>query len=222
MNNVQEKRHLQKYPDNQTAALRLKNFAEELAEDMSAGITPVSQESMGLTDSLFAIEAIVQSLHHRALKAMTPEKKKLLRRQVSKAMFLSTVEQDGGMYTSAETAKLLGFSKVTIKAKKDAYKLLALKIDGEFCYPVFQFTGDAKNSEDGVLKGLPKLLAQLQGVSDRMQYSFFMEERNTPLNGLKPAGRSYTIAELLKENPDAGLMAEIYRLARLFGKQDTA
>ncbi|EJL93197.1 hypothetical protein [Pantoea sp. GM01] len=222
MNNVQEKRHVQKYPNNQAAALRLKNFAEELAEDMSSGVTPVSQQSMGMTDSLFAIEAIVQSLHHRALKAMTPEKKKLLRRQVSKAMFLSTVEQDGGLYTSAETAKLLGFSKVTIKAKKDAHKLLALNIDGEFCYPVFQFTGDADNSEDGVLRELPQLLALLQDVSDRMQYSFFMEERNTPLNGLKPAGRTYTIAGLLNEKPDADLMAEIYRLARLYGKQDAA
>lgn len=222
MNTVQEKHHVQKYPDNQAAALRLESFAEELAQDMRAGSTSVTQNTMGQTDALFAIDAIVQFMHQRALNAMTPEKKKLLRRKVSKAKFLQTVEQDGGAYTSAETAEQLGCSKVTVKNKKDAYKLLALNIDGEFCYPVFQFTGDADVSENGVLKGVPELLAQLQGMSDRMQYSFFLEERTTPLNGLTPAGRTYTVAGLLKEGPDAVLMAEIHRLARLYGKQDAA
>ncbi|HDI6054684.1 TPA: hypothetical protein PN969_004660, partial [Escherichia coli] len=49
---------------------------------------------------------------------------------------------------------------------------------------------------------------------------FFMEERNTVLDGLTPAGRTFTIAEVLKGNPDAKVMDELRRLARNYGTQN--
>lgn len=71
-----------------------------------------------------------------------------------------------------------------------------------------------------MLRGVAELLPMLSSFSDRMKYSFFMEERNTVLDGLTPAGRTFTIAEVLKGNSDAEVMDELRRLARNYGTQN--
>jgi hypothetical protein len=213
------------FSDAQVPASRLKNFIDELADDVRSGNTPVSADSMAQSDALFAISTIVDYLMHRAVTSQTPEKNTQLRRLYSKALFMQTLEQDGGIYSSAKAAEVLGKTKTTVRNWKDAGRLLAVEIDGEFYFPAFQFTEEKPISDKGVLKGLPELLQSLQtngNFSDRMQYSFFMEERNTILNGLLPAGRSFTVADVLKTAPGAQLMAELHRLVRVYGTQDAA
>ncbi|QWA10551.1 hypothetical protein GTU79_25695 [Sodalis ligni] len=210
------------YQDSGTPAARLQNFIQELADDVRSGNTQISQASMAHTDAIFALDAIIEYMKNRAISSMTTEKNRQLRRLHSKALFLQTLEKDGGVYNSAQAAEILGKTKTTVRNWKDAGQLLALEIDGEFYYPVFQFTEAEAISDKGVLKGVPELLKDLVGFSDRMRYSFFMEERNTVLNGLIPAGRVFTIAEILKNKPDQELMAELHRLARVYGTQDVA
>lgn len=208
------------YTDTNAAADRLNNFVVDLAAEVRAGSTPITQESMGRTDPLFVMEALVSYLKNRAINSETPEKKKLSRRLLSKAMFLKRAEEDGGLYSSFEAAKEIGRSKVTVKTRKDNHKMLALDIDGEFFYPVFQFVQDPEISNDGILKGIETLLPLLKHFSDRMQYSFFMEKRTAVLNGLTPKGRTFTVAELLKEKPSPLIMEELTRLALFYGTQD--
>ncbi|MFZ5316476.1 hypothetical protein ACOY7N_20920 [Enterobacter asburiae] len=213
------------FSDYQVPASRLLNFINELAEDVRSGHMPVSADSMAQTDALFAMNTIVESLMHRALTSQTREKKAQLRRLYSKALFIQTLEQDGGIYSSAKAAEVLGKTKTTVKNWKDTGRLLAVEIDGEFYFPAFQFTEEKPISDRGVLRGLPELLQALQAnreLSDRLQYSFFMEERNTVLSGLQPAGRTFTVAEVLKMAPGPQLMAELYRLIRVYGTQDAA
>lgn len=69
---------------------------------------------------------------------------------------------------------------------------------------------------------MKELLAHLGKFSDRMQYSFFMEERNTVLDGYPSNGKPFTVAEVLRSNPAPMVMEELHRLARLFGSQDPA
>ncbi|SMG60631.1 hypothetical protein [Cedecea sp. NFIX57] len=220
MDPTAEKRAI--YQDNMTSAARLQNFVQELADDIRAGNTQVRQESMAQTDALFAVDAILGYLANRAEHHLTKEKKRHLRRVHSKAMFLARLEQDGGVYSSAKAAEVLGRTKTTVKNWKDSGQLLAVEIDGEFFYPAFQFTDDERISDRGVLKGLSGLLKQLKNCSDRIQYSFFVEERNTVLKGLSPAGCTFSVIEILKEDPDDELMAELHRLARVYGTQDAA
>ncbi|RXJ09087.1 hypothetical protein [Lelliottia nimipressuralis] len=232
MNHISDKRSISDrtsasnhFPDAQVPASRLQNFIDELAEDVRSGNTQVSADSMAQTDALFAIDTIVGYLMHRAVTSQTREKKTQLRRLYSKALFIQTLEQDGGIYSSAKAAEVLGKTKTTVKNWKDTGRLLAVEIDGEFYFPAFQFTEDKPISDRGVLKGLPELLQALQAnknLSDRLQYSFFMEKRNTVLNGLQPAGRTFTIAEILKTAPGPQLMAELHRLVRVYGTQDAA
>lgn len=213
------------FSDAQVPASRLQNFINELAEDVRSGHTPVSADSMAQTDALFAMNAIVEYLMHRALTSQTREKKAQLRRLYSKALFIQTLEQDGGIYSSAKAAEVLGKTKTTVKNWKDTGRLLAVEIDGEFYFPTFQFTEEKLISDRGVLKGLPELLQALQAngeLSDRLQYSFFMEERNTVLSGLQPAGCTFTVAKVLKMAPGQHLMAELHRLVRVYGTQDAA
>ncbi|HAP0441327.1 TPA: hypothetical protein QHB96_003821 [Citrobacter freundii] len=213
------------FSDAQVPVTRLKNFIDELAEEVSSGHTQVSTDSMAQTDALFAIEVIIDYLMHRAVTSQTREKKTQLRRLYSKALFIQMLEKDGGIYSSARAAEVLGKTKTTVKNWKDAGRLLAIEIDGEFYFPAFQFTEDKPVSDRGVLKGLPELLQALQKqerFSDRMQYSFFMEERNTVLNGLQPAGRTFTVASLLRSAPEPAVMDELHRLARVYGTQDAA
>lgn len=210
------------FPNVGIPAARLQNFILELAEDVRSGNTPISQESMAETDAVFAMDIILQYLKHRAVNSVTKEKSRQQRRLYSKALFLQALEKDGGVYNSVQAAKILGKTKTTVRNWKDAGQLLALDIDGEFYFPVFQFTDDERVSEKGVLRGIAELLPMLRKFSDRMQYSFFMEERNTVLNGLSPAGRTFTVAEVLKNNPSKELQAELQRLARIYGTQDAA
>ncbi|XBS70246.1 hypothetical protein ABK905_02935 [Acerihabitans sp. KWT182] len=208
------------YQDSGTPAARLQNFIQELADDVRSGNTQISHASMAHTDAIFALDAIIEYMKNRAIGSMTKEKSRQLRRLHSKALFFDTLEKDGGVHSSAEAAEILGKTKTTVRNWKESGQLLALEIDGEFYYPVFQFTDVESISDKGVLKGLPELLKNLKGFSDRMQYSFFMEERNTVLNGLSPPGRVFTIAEILKNKPGQELMAELHRLARVYGTQD--
>jgi hypothetical protein len=208
------------FMDNSIAAERLQNFFQDLAEEVRAGKTPIAPESMGKTDAVFTIDTILKFLENRAVNSLTPEKKRQQRRLHSKALFLQTLENDGGIYNSATAAKMLGRSKPTVKTWKDTDQLLALDIDGEFYYPVFQFTDEEGTSDKGVLQGVAELLPMLSSFSDRMKYSFFMEPRKTVLDGLTPAGRMFTVADVLKSNPDEKVMNELRRLARNYGTQN--
>lgn len=211
---------MRNFSDTGIAAARLQNFAEVLADEIRAGVTPVAPESMAETDAVFALDTILKFMKHRAVNSLTPEKKRHQRRLHSKALFLQTLEKDGGVYSSAEAAEVLGRSKPTVKTWKDTGRLVALDIDGEFFYPVFQFTDEEGISDKGVLQGVAELLPMLSSFSDRMKYSFFMEERNSVLNGLSPAGRTFTVADVLKSNPDEKVMNELRRLARNYGTQN--
>lgn len=84
---------------------------------------------------------------------------------------------------------------------------------------MFQFTDEEEISDKGVLRG-GQLLPLLSSFSDRMKYSFFMEQRNAVLDGLNPAGRAFTVAEALKGNPDEKVMNELRRLARNYSTQN--
>jgi hypothetical protein len=210
------------YEYNDIIATRVESFSEIMANSIRTGRAHIDKHILSQTDVVFMMDALVDYAQSLALGSITPEKKKLYRRLKSKAMFNETLASHGGVLSSAEAAKQLGVSKVTVKKKKDTNKLLALKIDDEFYYPIFQFTEENNISEKGVLKGVAELLPYLESFSDRMKYSFFMGKRQDPVYGIDlESGSSYTVASLLKSNPSKMVMEDIFRLARLFGTQDS-
>lgn len=199
---------------------RLENIFENIIDTAKSREILAPLEVLAKTDILYAIDMIIEYSTHNTLVSQSKEKKRLLRRAKSKAMFLERVEKDGGILSSAEVAKLLGKTKTTIRNWKNEGRLLALNINDEFYYPVFQFSDNTNISDKGILKGVPELLKYISAFSDRMQYSFFMEPRDTVLNGFIPPKESYTVIDVLKQNPNVELMDELYRLARLYNSQN--
>ncbi|TXE57050.1 helix-turn-helix domain-containing protein [Serratia nematodiphila] len=209
-------------PIDPLVAERLLNVVADIAADIRTGNTHVNSKYMGKSDLLFAISALVQIGTQEATTTLTKEKNRQLRLLKSKAMFGETLHKDGGVYSSLEAAQLLGKSKPTVTSWRNKGKLLSVKIDGEYFYPVFQFTNDPLISVDGVLKGIQPLIEHLSQFSDRMKYSFFMEKRSSGLEGFIQTGKTYTVVDILMQNPGPELMKELIRLARLYGSQDPA
>lgn len=127
MNHISDKRSISNrtsasniFPDAQVFASRLQNFINELAEDVRSGNSQIRADSMAQTDVLFATDTIVEYLTHRAVTNQIREKNLKLRRLYSKALFIQKLEQDGGIYSSAKAAEVLGKTKTTVKNWKDA------------------------------------------------------------------------------------------------------
>lgn len=218
-NNMAAPHH--EYDDADAAADRLENIIKELADRIRSKGKAGIKRQLALPDNQFLMNMLFLAMPARALAELTPEKKRLLNRVRSRARFFDNVRENGGVLSSAEVAKLLGVSKVTVKKKKDTGKLLALEHDGEFIYPVFQFTDDESKGEKGVLKGMAEILPHLSHFSGVMQYGFFAQKRNV-LEHRLPEGQEFTVIDILRNGVSDNKLQEIIRLARVFGTQDAA
>lgn len=198
---------------------RFENLMKELVINLGQEVNPEAMKQLVLSDNQFILDIFSKSLSKKAISEPTPEKKRLERRILSRAKFFDNVRDNGGVFTSAEVAKLLGVTKVTVKKKKDTNKLLALNFDGEFVYPVFQFSLDNKNSQKGVLRGVSEIMSSIARFSDVMKYGFFVQERNL-LNS--HTSEEYTIVEILKKGVSDEELNSIIRLSKTFGTQDPA
>jgi len=77
------------------------------------------------------------------------------------------LEAEGGAMTVTEVAKFLEISKQAVDKRRRAHNLLALETTRGFLYPAWQF------ADEGVLPGLPQVLAALEAVP-WMQASWFL------------------------------------------------
>ena len=180
-----------------------------------------AKKALKLPDDQFFLNIVTKFVEHNLIKEMTLEKKRLLNRSKSKAKLFVSIKQNGGLLSSAEIAKVLGVSKVTVKKRKDSFKLLALDFDGEFFYPSFQIEEDSNGSQPMVLKGIEQILMQLSEVSDVMRYSFFVDVQKTFRRHLLE-NETVRVIDMLKEGVSDESLHEIFRLAKLYGTQDSA
>jgi hypothetical protein len=201
------------------AAKRFENIAKNFAEQIRSNKNPDLKNKLALSDDLFLMDIIVKTISDNSISELTADKKRLNNRVRSKIKFFENIKNNGGLFNSAEVAKLLGVSKVTIKKKKDNNKLLALNLDGEFVYPVFQFSSDENNSEKGVLKGMVEILSSIATFSDVMKYGFFVQKRNV-LNRYLP--NEYTVVEMLRAGISDDDLKSVLRISKTFGTQDPA
>ncbi|MBS9441686.1 hypothetical protein EAE89_08135 [Photorhabdus heterorhabditis] len=209
------------YDDADAAADRLENIVKELANNIRSQGNAGIKRQLALPDNQFLVSMLFQAMPSWALSELTPEKRRLFNRVRSRARFFDNVRENGGVLSSAEVAKLLGVSKVTVKKKKDTGKLLALEHDGEFIYPAFQFSEDENKSEKGVLRGMAEILPHLSRFSGVMQYGFFAQKRDV-LDCRLSADQEFTIIDILREGISDDKLQAIIRLAKLFGTQDAA
>jgi hypothetical protein len=180
-----------------------------------------AKNALKLSDDQFLFDVLTKFIQHKSTQKITLEKKRLLNRAKARVKLFDNINQNGGLLSSAEIASVLGVSKVTVKKRKDSFKLLALEFDGKFFYPSFQIEEDSNSSQSGILKGMEQILVHLSEISDVMRYNFFVDEQKTFRRSLLESDKVRVI-DMLKEGVSDELLLEILRLAKLYGTQDAA
>lgn len=85
-------------------------------------------------------------------------------------------------FTTTQVAKLLGTSRQTPHDRVKNKSLLAVRDNGQWKFPLWQFNPEGA---DGVIDGLPEVLKNLSISSEFAKLNWFMRP-NTVLDGLTP------------------------------------
>jgi hypothetical protein len=98
--------------------------------------------------------------------------------------------------SASEVAKLLGTSRQTPHDRVSGQTLLAIKENGKFCFPAWQFD---PTGSDGVIEGLPAVLKAL-AISDYGKLNWLTRanpylEDITPIQALKAGQKERVLAE---------------------------
>lgn len=116
------------------------------------------------------------------------------------------LEAEGGTLGASAVADLLGLSRQAVDKRRQARRLLALSTGRRgYAYPAWQF------GEQGVLRGLPEVLAALGDDDPWMKLSFFLQ----PHAMLDDGGTPTSPLTALR----AGQLDAVLRAARAFGRQ---
>lgn len=172
---------------------------------------------LSLPDDEFAIEFLTQAMTARHHQQQSPETARLLKRAKNRADFLHELEQLGGTVKSSEVARILGVSTVTVNNNRKNGKLLAVKMGGDYLFPMFQFAKNDQRGEKGMLKGMTDVLAHLQHVSDIRKCGFFMGKIDTLDTCLE---NDVTPLSMLEKGATEVEIRQLCRIAKLRGAQD--
>jgi hypothetical protein len=98
--------------------------------------------------------------------------------------------------SASQVAQLLGTSRQTPHDRVSGQTLLAIKENGKFCFPEWQFD---PTGSDGVIEGLPAVLKAL-AISDYGKLNWLTRtnpylENTTPIQALKAGQKERVLAE---------------------------
>ncbi|NCH98007.1 hypothetical protein [Cronobacter dublinensis] len=215
--NARAHRSASKYSETELLQARIHNvgnkflsFINSLPEDRLAAL-------LTLPDEEFWTEIKYAALSQRLIEASTAEKKEQEEYAEARLVFLKTLEKYGGVHKSTKVKELLGLSAPTIHKYGRQNKLIQLNWGAENLYPVFQFSTDPNNSENGMLKGVPELLSLLtHNVSDVRKCNFFTRKVDLPGNKER-----VTAIDVLRRGATSEEMESLRILAENFGTNHT-
>lgn len=126
----------------------------------------------------------------------------------SAVRFAERLNELGGTCRAGKAADILGVKRQTINNRLKANKLLAVKVGGEYKFPLFQFDGSR------LLDGLEEILCLLGDTSPVTKTSFL-----TAMYFFDSEPELSVTEALKKYGSSDEHMSEIRRQARLFGNQ---
>lgn len=157
--------------------------------------------------------ALTQSL----INNLSKEKEEQEDYAEARLAFLKSLEKYGGVHKSTAVKKILGVSVPTVHKYSKQNKLIVLDWGAEKLYPVFQFSVDEKNSENGMLKGVPELLACLtHNVSNLRKCNFFTRQVEMP-----GCSEKISALDILRRGATDEEMTYLRILAENFGTQNS-
>ncbi|KAB7893307.1 hypothetical protein GA565_24050 [Rouxiella sp. S1S-2] len=163
---------------------RLKNIQANIVSSLKLLSVEEQQSLLTLTDADFWSEAQLKARTQQIIATPTPEKTEQQEFAENRLVFMEHLQKYGGVHKSSVVEKIIHASVPTVIKYGENNKLIVLKWGAENLYPVFQFSTDERNSEKGMLKGVPQLLAAMKHkVSAVRKCNFFTRKVELPTTG---------------------------------------
>lgn len=205
------------YTESQLLLTRIQNVGTKFVEALHELPHDQLMNMLTLQDEEFWAELKRQAQLQTLINANTPEKQEQADRAEARELFLKSLEKSGGVHKSSAVIKILSTTVPTLIKKGSRGEVIFLKWGAENIYPVFQFCTRDKNSEGGMLAGIPELLSRIKHqVSTVRKCQFFTREVEIPGTETK-----VSIVEALRRGATPEEMAHFRILADNFGTNHT-
>ncbi|WP_118987752.1 hypothetical protein [Photorhabdus sp. CRCIA-P01] len=199
---------------------RIINLANHFINVLKNKDSESISQLLTLPDDEFWTEVKGRANYIEIVENITSEKKEHEAFIESRNAFLAHLGEYGGVYKSSKVADILGVTRPTVNKYGESHKLIVLNWGIENLYPVFQFSVNKKTSNKGYLKGVPEILANLGPVSGVKKCGFFLREIKTLNFGIDLA-ESSTVLDILRNGASHDEMAQLVKLAKIFGSVDS-
>ncbi|CAQ84425.1 MULTISPECIES: hypothetical protein [Photorhabdus] len=199
---------------------RITNLADYFIEVLKKRDPDSLSLLLTLPDDEFWAEVKGRANYIEIVESVTPEKKKHEEFIESRNAFLTYLGEYGGVYKSSKVADILGVTRPTVNKYGESHKLIVLNWGVENLYPVFQFSVSKKTSNKGYLKGIPEILANLGPVSGVKKCNFFIRKINTFDLDIN-LDASTTVLDILRNGASNDEIAQLVKLAKIFGTSDS-
>ena len=205
------------HTETQLLLARIQNVGTKFVEAFHELPQEQLMEMLTLQDEEFWAELKKQAQLQTLINARTPEKQAQEDRAEARALFLKSLEKSGGVHKSTAVIKILSTTVPTLIKKGNRGEVIFIKWGAENLYPVFQFCTREKNSEGGMLAGIPELLSLMKHQTSAVRKcQFFTREVEIP-----EAETSVSIVEALRRGATPEEFAHFRILAENFGTNHT-
>ncbi|MCE2004205.1 hypothetical protein [Enterobacter asburiae] len=205
------------HTENHLLLARIHNVGSKFVEALHDLPREKLMDMLTLQDEEFWAELRNQAQLQSLINAKTPEKQEQEERAEARALFLKSLEKSGGVHKSSAVIKILTTTVPTLIKKGNRGEVIFLKWGAENLYPVFQFCTREKNSEGGMLAGLPELLSLMKHQTSAVRKcQFFNREVEIP-----GTDKKVSIVEALRRGATPEEMAHFRILAENFGTNHT-
>ena len=192
---------------------RLLNISKKFIKTINVLSDEDLQSMLVLPDEELWLEVKSQALTQMIIETKTPEKEEQEEYAEARQAFLLSLEKYGGVHKSSTVGKLLSVTAPTVIKYAKTNKLIVINWGAENLFPVFQFSTHEKNSEKGMLKGVPELLALItHKVSAVRKCNFFTKKIEIPDESEKTS-----ILDVLQRGSSEEQMEYFRLLAKNFG-----
>lgn len=197
--------------------VRIQNVGSKFVQALQELPRKQLMDMLTLQDEEFWAELKNQAQLQALINAKTSEKQAQEDRAEARELFFKSLKNSGGVHKSTAVIKILSTTVPTLIKKGTRGEIIFIKWGAENLYPVFQFFTQEKNSEGGMLAGIPELLSLIKHQASAVRKcQFFTRDVEIPGTETK-----VSIVEALRRGATPEEMAHFRNLAENFGTNHT-
>jgi len=182
---------------------RINNIAISLMpefEDKNQAMKAITMDDGSLMQLLYSVQM------EQKTRASDFAMRKVRRRRENLEKFYQSLQELGGTLKVNDVADILGITRQAVNIRVKKNQLLAFKQNGDFIFPVFQFT------DKGLVPGFKEIM---EAFDEDLHPMLRLEVLKTPIS--LGDGREKTPIEIMKDGADAKELELAIRAASLFG-----